>query len=75
MEYFEESESEEDSSEEVDDEEFKRFQKHKVTQQVSERVSELHNDNIHIHIHIHINTNITLDQAHKTERGSGAAEN
>ena len=71
MEYFEESESEEDSSEEVDDEEFKRIQKHKVTQQVSERVSELHNGNIHIHIH----TNITLDQAHKAERGSGAAEN
>ena len=60
----------------MDEEEFKRFQKHKVAQQVSERVervSELHNGNIHIHIHIH--TNITLDQAHKTERDSGAAEN
>jgi len=59
----------------VDEEEFKRFQKHKVAQQVSERVervSELHNGNIHIHIL----TNITLtDQAHKTERDSGAAEN
>ena len=67
--HYEESESEEDSSEEEDDEEFKRIQKHKVTQQVSERVSERHNGNIHIH------TNITLVEAHKAERGSGAAEN
>ena len=67
--HYEEFESEENASEEEDDELFKRIQKHKVTQQVSERVSERHNGKIHIH------TNITLDQAHKAERGSGAAEN
>ena len=68
--HYEEFESEENASEEEDDELFKRIQKHKVTQQVIERVSERHNGKIHIHT-----TNITLDQAHKAERGSGAAEN